>query len=64
MSDGSGNPVRAEPAQGQIIAVLDKFLNRFFNGHKLAFQLAVFLPEKCSGLIRIRIRKNFANSLI
>ena len=64
VSDGSGNPVRAEPPQGQILTVLDEFLDRFFNGHQLAFQLAVFLPEKRSGLIRIRICENFANSLI
>jgi hypothetical protein len=64
MSDGGGDPVGAESTQGQIIAVLDKFLDRFLDGHELAFQLAIFLPEKRSGLIRIRICKNLANSLI
>jgi hypothetical protein len=64
VSDGSGNPVRAEPPQGQIIAVFDEFLDRFLDGRELAFQLTVFLPEKRSGLIRIRICENFANSLI
>jgi hypothetical protein len=64
MRDGGGDPVGAESAQGQIVAVFDKFFDRFLDGHDLALQLAIFLPENSSGLIRIRICKNLANSLI
>jgi len=58
-----GNPVHAETADRNVISILDKSLDRFLDGRQLALQFAALLPEKLSGLVRIGIRKDPADSL-
>jgi len=57
MQDGGRDSIGAEPADGDVITVLDQSFDRFFDGGDFVHHGARFLPEKLSRLIRVRIGK-------
>ena len=63
MKHCGGDAVDAETADGNVVPVFYVLLDRFLYGHDLALQLPALVAEELTSLVRIRIRKNLANSL-
>ena len=63
MKNRSRNTVDTESADGDIVSILHILVDCFFYGHHLALQFPALVAEKLTSLVRIRVRKNLANSL-
>ena len=63
MTDSGGDPVGPEPADGEIFAVMDEFLDGFLDRHDFADQGSVLMAEKLPRLVGIGIHKKRALTL-
>jgi hypothetical protein len=59
VEDGGGNAVRAEAADGEVVAIVKELTNRVGNGCDLIDQPPLLLGERRPGLIRVRGREEW-----
>ena len=63
VQNGRGDPVRAETADAEVIAVMEKVLHRLLRGGDLVHHGAGLVPEKLPGPVGIGIGKKLVLSL-
>ena len=64
VDDRAGDPVGAEAAGSEVVAVVDELLDRFFLGHALVGHGARLLAEELASLVRIGVCEDRVDPLV